>query len=78
MSALIALDAPIVSYQAAVTDALACGATTDEVLGTLIAVAPIVGLARVTSATPAIAQAMGYELDKAFEGYDSTAEVGDL
>lgn len=73
VSALIALDASTVSYQAAVIDALACGVTTDEVVGTLIAVAPIVGLARVTSATPAIALAMGYDLDKAFEQFDATA-----
>jgi len=72
VSALIALDAPIVSYQAAVIDALACGVTADEVVGALIAVAPIVGLARVTSATPAIAMAMGYDLDEAFEQIDVT------
>ena len=77
VSALIALDASTVSYQAAVIDALACGVTTDEVVGTLIAVAPIVGLARVTSATPAIALAMGYDLDKAFEQFDATANGTD-
>jgi len=53
-----------------VIDALACGVTADEVVGALIAVAPIVGLARVTSATPAIAMAVGYDLDEAFEQID--------
>ena len=72
VSALIALDATVVSYQAAVIDALARGVTADEIVGALIAVAPIVGLARVTSATPAIAMAMGYDLDEAFERVDRT------
>lgn len=67
LSALIALDAPVVSYQSTVIDALASGVTADEVVGALIAVAPIVGLARVTSAAPAIALALGYDLDAAFE-----------
>ena len=67
LSALIALDAPVVSYQSTVIDALASGVTADEIVGTLIAVAPIVGLARVTSAAPAIALALGYDLDAAFE-----------
>lgn len=75
LSALIALDAPVVSYQSVVVDALASGVTADEIVGALIAVAPIVGVARVTSATPAIAMALGYDLDAAFEridGLDST------
>ena len=37
-------------------------------VGTLIAVAPISGLARVISATSEVALAIGYDLDQAFEG----------
>jgi hypothetical protein len=33
-------------------------------------VAPICGLARVISATPEVALAMGYDLDQAFETFD--------
>jgi 4-carboxymuconolactone decarboxylase len=73
LSALIALDAPVVSYQAAVLDALAAGAPADEIVGTLVAVAPIVGAARVTSAAPAIASALGHDLDDAFERMDGCA-----
>lgn len=73
LSALIALDAAVVSYQSAVIDALAAGVTADEILGALIAVAPLVGLARVTSAAPAIAAALGYDLDEAFERLDRGA-----
>jgi 4-carboxymuconolactone decarboxylase len=70
LSALIAMTAPVVSYQAAVVDALAAGATADEIVGTLVAIAPLVGAARVTAAAPAIAAALGYDLDEAFERID--------
>jgi 4-carboxymuconolactone decarboxylase len=69
--ALVALDASGVSYACAAGAALDMGATADEVVGTLIAVAPITGLARVVSATPAIALAIGYDIDQAFESLDS-------
>jgi hypothetical protein len=47
LGALIALGAGCTSYQWAVEAALAAGATVDDIVGTLIAVAPISGLARV-------------------------------
>jgi 4-carboxymuconolactone decarboxylase len=50
--------------------ALTAGATADEVTGTLVAVAPITGLARVVAAAPEVAHALGYDLDQAFEGLD--------
>jgi alkylhydroperoxidase/carboxymuconolactone decarboxylase family protein YurZ len=67
LAALVALDAPLVSYQSAVTNALAVGASAREIVGTLIAVAPLVGLPRVATATSSIAGALGYDLDAAFE-----------
>jgi alkylhydroperoxidase/carboxymuconolactone decarboxylase family protein YurZ len=67
LSALIALGATVVSYQSAVIDALAAGITADEIVGTLLAVAPLVGRTRVTSAAPAVALALGYDVDAAFE-----------
>ena len=55
------------SYHWAAEAALDAGATAD-VVGTLIAVAPISGLARVISGTSEVALAIGYDLDQAFEG----------
>jgi alkylhydroperoxidase/carboxymuconolactone decarboxylase family protein YurZ len=56
---------------------LAAGVTADEIVGALIVVAPLVGLARVTSAAPAIAAALGYDLDEAFERMDgATNDAG--
>jgi hypothetical protein len=41
-----------------------------EILGTLVAVAPISGIARVVLATPDVALSIGYDLDAAFEELD--------
>ena len=46
------------------------GATAEDVVGTLVAMAPITGLARVISAIPEFALALGYDLDRAFEELD--------
>ena len=39
----------------------------DEIVGTLIAVAPTIGLRRVVSAAPELALALGYDVDAALE-----------
>jgi alkylhydroperoxidase/carboxymuconolactone decarboxylase family protein YurZ len=70
LAALLALGAAPVSYQWNVGAALDAGATTDEILGTMIAVAPISGIARVVQATPDVALPIGYDLDAAFEELD--------
>jgi 4-carboxymuconolactone decarboxylase len=67
LGALLALGAAPVSYHWSVGAALDAGATPEEILGGLIAVAPISGIARVVEATPDVALSMGYDLDAAFE-----------
>jgi 4-carboxymuconolactone decarboxylase len=67
LGALVALDAAWVSYQWGVQWALAAGATTDEIVATLMAVAPVTGVARVVAAAPELALALGYDLEAAFE-----------
>ena len=67
LGAALAIDAAPSSYQATSEMALAAGASIDEVVGTLIAVAPTIGLARVVSAAPELALALGYDLDVALE-----------
>jgi alkylhydroperoxidase/carboxymuconolactone decarboxylase family protein YurZ len=67
LGALLALGAPAVSYQWTIEAALDAGASPEEILGTLVAVAPISGIARVVSATPEVALSIGYDLDTAFE-----------
>ena len=67
LGAAFAIDAAPSSYQATIELALAAGASVDEIVGSLIAVAPTIGLARVVSAAPELALALGYDLDAALE-----------
>ena len=67
IAALIAIDAAPPSYMSAVEAGLRAGASYDEMVGTLIAVMPIVGVARVVSAAPNLALALGYDVAEALE-----------
>src|SRR3954447_1611088 len=60
LAALLGVGAAQGSYNASAGMALACGATFDEIVGILIAVAPAIGLGRVVSATPELGLALGY------------------
>jgi 4-carboxymuconolactone decarboxylase len=70
IAALIAMDAAPPSYMSAVEAGLQAGASRDEMVGTLIAVIPIVGVARVVSAAPNLALALGYDVSEALEAVD--------
>jgi 4-carboxymuconolactone decarboxylase len=70
IAALIALDAAPPSYMSAVEAGLEAGASYDEIVGTLIAVIPIVGVARVVSAAPNLALALGYDVAEGLELVD--------
>jgi alkylhydroperoxidase/carboxymuconolactone decarboxylase family protein YurZ len=67
LAALVALGAQEESFREAGSQARAAGATDDDVIGVLLAVAPTVGLARVVAATPGLALAVGYDIDAALE-----------
>ena len=62
IAALIALDAPPASYLWQVANALAAGATPQEMLGVLRAIWPQVGGPRVMAAAPELMVALGLEL----------------
>lgn len=68
LSALIAIDAGPVPLQHAVTDAIAQGASSHDVVALLATIAPAVGYARVVAAAPALAGALGYDMDEGLEG----------
>ncbi|HEU0194062.1 MAG TPA: carboxymuconolactone decarboxylase family protein [Gaiellales bacterium] len=68
LGALIATGACVSSFTATVEDALAAGATAEEIVGTVVAVMPLVGTARAVKAAPQIALALGYDVDEALEG----------
>jgi 4-carboxymuconolactone decarboxylase len=70
IAALIAVDAAPPSYMSTVDAGLEAGASYNEIVGTLIAVMPIVGVARVVSAAPNLALALGYDVSEALELVD--------
>lgn len=72
LASLLALDSAPSSYQAGVDRALAAGSTVEDVLGVLVAIAPIIGTARVVSAAPELALALGHDVDNAFESPPGT------
>ena len=60
IAALVAVDAPAISYALNAVPASDSGITLDDVQGLLVAVAPIVGTARIVSATTNIAEGLGF------------------
>jgi alkylhydroperoxidase/carboxymuconolactone decarboxylase family protein YurZ len=73
LGGLVAMGAAPTTYQWAAEAALDAGASAEEVVGALVAVAPISGLARVISATSEVALAIGYDIDQAFETFTETS-----
>jgi len=71
VAALVPIDAPQSSYHTAVGAAIRAGATLDDLLAALIAVAGSVGSPRVVSAAPRISLAAGYDVDAALESTDA-------
>jgi len=67
VGALIAMDAAPPSYMSAVDAAGRAGVTHEEIVGALIAVLPVVGVARVVSAAPNLGLAIGYDVGDALE-----------
>lgn len=74
LAALIAVDAGPCVIDAAVTAALAAGASPGDVVDVLLMVAPCVGSARVVGAAPHVAQALGYDVMGALERLDPLPE----
>lgn len=70
LAAIVAVDAAPSSFQHAVTLALTVGATREEIVSTLEAVAPVTGAARVVAAAPKLALALGYDVEAALEELD--------
>lgn len=74
LGAALALCTPSPTLRSLAQHAMAAGATREEVLGVLLAVAPTIGTARVVSNTPTLALALGYDVDAALEDTENTAE----
>jgi 4-carboxymuconolactone decarboxylase len=62
IAALIAVDAPPASYMWQIPNALADGATPEDILGVMRAIAPQIGMPKVVAAAPEIMVALGLSL----------------
>jgi alkylhydroperoxidase/carboxymuconolactone decarboxylase family protein YurZ len=67
LAALVAVDAPEASYVMNIQSAVDTEVTIEDVQGLLVAVAPIVGTARVVSASEKITAALGFVIELAVE-----------
>jgi 4-carboxymuconolactone decarboxylase len=88
LAALIASEGTCASYVSVVDSALAAGASVEDVIGVLLAVAPTVGSIRIVAAAPQLARAVGFDIDAAFDSdqpraplappaeHDSTSRIG--
>ena len=72
LAALIAVDAPPASYLVNAGAAADSGVTADDMQGVMIAVAPVVGTARVVSAGGKILRALGFAIAVADEMADDS------
>ena len=69
IAGLVALDAAPPSYMASVEAGLAAGLSREEIVGALVALMPVVGVARVVSAAPKLGLALGYDVAAALEEF---------
>ena len=76
LAALIAVDADTPAYQCEVRDAIAAGATPEQITEVLAAVARIAGSALLMSAAPKLALALGYDVDAGLEDADAREGEG--
>jgi 4-carboxymuconolactone decarboxylase len=70
VSALVALGHTGPLLHESVSDALDAGIDSDSVVGSLLALAPTLGVNQLVAAAPALAVALGCDLDASFESLD--------
>jgi alkylhydroperoxidase/carboxymuconolactone decarboxylase family protein YurZ len=70
VASLVAADGPAETFRWTVGDALAAGASENEVVGVLLSVAGLVGVARVGATARKVALALDYDLDASLEHYE--------
>ena len=73
VAALVAVDAPAASYAMNAGAAMEVGVTLEDVQALLVAVAPIVGTARVVSATLKLAEGIGFVIGLVEASLDTDA-----
>jgi 4-carboxymuconolactone decarboxylase len=74
LAALVASDGPGTAFAHAASLAIASGATEDEIVEVLVAVAPVVGSARAVTAAPKVALGLGYDVEADLEAWPELDE----
>jgi 4-carboxymuconolactone decarboxylase len=75
LAALVALGSPTVGLEWSCTRALAAGASEDEIVDVLLAIASVTGLGRVVAAGPEVATALGYDIEAILEDSDDSVGI---
>jgi 4-carboxymuconolactone decarboxylase len=70
IAALLSVGGPTTACRVSVEMARAAGATDEEIVGVLMAVAPVVGGARIVGAAPRLALAIDYDVEDVADVYD--------
>ena len=70
VGASVAMGSPGVSLEWSAARALAAGASEEQVVDVLLAIAPVAGLDRVVAAAPHLGTALGYDISAALEELD--------
>jgi 4-carboxymuconolactone decarboxylase len=75
LATLFALDGSVSTYGWATSAALGAGVTSEEIVELLVAMAPLIGSARVVCAAPKLGLALGYDIEADIEGLDRQREA---
>ncbi|MFE7440528.1 carboxymuconolactone decarboxylase family protein [Streptomyces chartreusis] len=75
LAALVAMDAPAISYMAHINPAIRAEFTVEDLQDLLVAIAPVVGTARVMSAAGHIAEAFGVTMAMAESEAEAIAQA---
>ncbi|MGW4866821.1 carboxymuconolactone decarboxylase [Streptomyces chartreusis] len=75
IAALVAMDAPAISYMAHINPAIRAEFTVEDLQDLLVAIAPVVGTARVMSAAGHIAEAFGVTMAMAESEAEAIAQA---
>jgi 4-carboxymuconolactone decarboxylase len=75
LATLFALDGSVSTYSWATAAALGAGVTSEEIVELLVAMAPLIGTARVVCAAPKLGLALGYDVDADIEGLERAVDT---
>jgi 4-carboxymuconolactone decarboxylase len=70
LAAAASIGVPGICLEWCTGQALAAGATEQEIAEVLLAIAPVIGLGLIIAAAPEVATALGYDIVAALEGLD--------